>query len=236
MKISIASLESHLRQLGNVDRSGKVENTIYEPSTPNEQAIWEKVREQLPSKLDCEILLEFLIQEVCIQSRLNLDHYVAYEQCDWLWELGDIVSLWMSACSRSACSRPTAGLLCMSLACSGLFLSQINSPLYKPVVGCAQLHVDLFEMAKTFVTSEGDSLLDVELLMMIQFYMIYSGMMEEMQLYHSMAFHLARRLELFDEGLASWSAISQDDRELRRRLGWMVVILTRCVYTTCSSH
>lgn len=57
VKASVAALEAEVYRLETAEE-------VVVPVSPEERANWERVLQELPSRATCEILLEYLVQEV----------------------------------------------------------------------------------------------------------------------------------------------------------------------------
>ena len=122
-------------------------------------------------------------------------------------------------------------MLCMQLAPSALFLGDHGSPLYRPNTPISQVHIRISNLAKSFISYQPRSIDDLDLLLAMTTYFVSSGQGEDTTELGETALALAEQQGFLDEGLPSWSSLSDEERHNRRSVAWAMVSSFRQVVT-----
>lgn len=126
-----------------------------------------------------------------------------------------MVKLWKRSIDRKGVASALAGVLCMTLAMSCLFLGPYQTPLYRVPIDAAELHPKLFATAQTFL-SGGQDLEELELLQALSTYSVFAGRIEMVPSIMESAMMIAISGGWLDENSEAWRDLTGEDRNRAR--------------------
>lgn len=145
-----------------------------------------------------------------------------------------MIDVWLAAVRTRSLSVTQAGRLCIAFAIAALLLGQGAHPYYRPDCDPVALNVELWELAQMYSTTDPRSLDEVEVLVDMTKYLVFSGRHMPMLMHMPMAAMKGGvRIGLFDEGHSSWDALNEMQRERRRQIA--ADMLANCRYVYLSS-
>lgn len=151
-----------------------------------------------------------------LEDRAVLD---ADQQCDWLWQCGDVVGIWRRAIRRGGVSASEAGLMCISLGLPSYVLGRDQAPLYRLPVNTEELHGTLFDLSRKFAVSDPRTLDDLAHYSALIDYQVFSGRHTSYLIACSQAAATAVRDQgWIDEGRPVWATLDAATRERARLL------------------